>query len=139
MITSQEEEIFRIFDFVSKEQANDLQVLLASINIVSKEEIVWFWRESSNFKYSEQINILSMDVSRNYKRWVKFNQIWLPDENLLRFFNEHLYLLFWEIHRLDPEIWSVSSDIVSNLKKGVNDIIEFIVIDPRLSCGIWSL
>ena len=52
MISSQQEKVFRVFNFISEHQTNDLKILLASVNIVSEEEIIAFWWESSNFKYS---------------------------------------------------------------------------------------
>jgi len=40
MVTSKNEEIFWVLDFICKEKANNLNGLLSSINIVSKEEVV---------------------------------------------------------------------------------------------------
>ena len=37
MISSQKEEIFGVFDLVRKQEANGLQTLFATINIIAKE------------------------------------------------------------------------------------------------------
>ena len=40
VVPSKQEKVFWVLDFVSQEEANNLQVLLASIDVVSKEQIV---------------------------------------------------------------------------------------------------
>ena len=53
MVTSEKEEVFRVFDFVSEEETNCFKWLFASVYIVSEEKIVRFWREASILKKSE--------------------------------------------------------------------------------------
>lgn len=40
MVTSQQEEILGVLDLVRQQQADHLEILLSSINIVAKEQIV---------------------------------------------------------------------------------------------------
>ena len=47
MIATKNKEIFRILDLVRKKQADGLERLFTSINIVAKEQIVGFWWKSS--------------------------------------------------------------------------------------------
>ena len=50
VITSEEEEVLGIFDFVSKEETNSLKRLFASVDVVSEEQVVCLWWESSILK-----------------------------------------------------------------------------------------
>ena len=47
MITSEQEEVLRVLDFVAQEKANCFDRLLATIDIVTKEQIVGLGRESA--------------------------------------------------------------------------------------------
>lgn len=63
MVTAKQEEVFRIFDFVRKEQANGLQWLLATIDIIAQEQVVRFGRKASVLKQSQQVIILPVNVA----------------------------------------------------------------------------
>jgi hypothetical protein len=63
MITSQDEEVFGIFDLVCEEKANRLERLFTPINIVAKEEVVGFWRESSVFEKTQKVVVLAVDIT----------------------------------------------------------------------------
>lgn len=53
VIPTKNEEILWILDFVCKEQADGLQRLFASIDIIAEEKIIGFGRESSVFEKAE--------------------------------------------------------------------------------------
>ena len=63
VVTSEQEEVLWIFDFVAKEQGHSLNRLLASIDIVSKEQIVGLWWETAVFENPQEIVVLSMHVT----------------------------------------------------------------------------
>ena len=50
MIATENEKVLGVFDLVCKKQADSLQRLLASIHVITKEEVVRFRRESSVLK-----------------------------------------------------------------------------------------
>ena len=52
MISSKNEEIVRIFDFISKKETYCLKVLFASVNIVSHKEIIRRRWVATTFKKS---------------------------------------------------------------------------------------
>jgi len=114
MVSSQQEKVFRVLNFISEHQTNNLKVLLTSVNIVSKEEIIAFWWESSNFKYSKQIDELTMDITRNNQRSIKFHHHWLTNENLLRLLDQHFYLLFKKVHWFNSKFRLVVTDVLSH-------------------------
>lgn len=63
MIAPQHKEVLRVLDFVGKQQTYRFERLLATVDVVPKEEVVGFWREAAVLEQPEQIVILSMDVS----------------------------------------------------------------------------
>ena len=63
MIAAEDEEVLGIFDLVGEEEANGLERLLASIDVIAEEEIVGFGRESTILEQTEQVIVLSMDVT----------------------------------------------------------------------------
>jgi hypothetical protein len=50
VISTQDKEVFRILDFVCQKQADCLQALLATVDIVAEENVVRFRREAPVFK-----------------------------------------------------------------------------------------
>jgi hypothetical protein len=66
MVSSEQEEVFRILDFIGEEQTNCFQGLLSSINVISQEQIVAFRWESSIFKEPEHVEILAVGVTDNF-------------------------------------------------------------------------
>jgi hypothetical protein len=67
VVTTQDEEIFWIFNLVGKEKANCLKRLLSSINVISQEKVVSFWWKSTIFKQAEKIVILTVDIAAYLK------------------------------------------------------------------------
>lgn len=52
MIAAEQEEIFWVFDFVTQQQSDRLDRLLAPVNVVSQEEVVRLWGKTSVLEYS---------------------------------------------------------------------------------------
>lgn len=50
VVTAENEEVFGVFDFVGKQQADGLERLLATVDIVTKEEVVCLGREATVFE-----------------------------------------------------------------------------------------
>jgi len=65
VISSEDEEVFRVLDLVRQQQADGLQGLFASIHVVTEEEIVGFGGEPAVFEQSEKIVVLTMNVATN--------------------------------------------------------------------------
>ena len=63
MISSQKEEILRIFDLISQQKANNLQAVLSSVNVISQEKVVGLRRVATILKKSQQVRILPMDIT----------------------------------------------------------------------------
>lgn len=63
VISSQQKEVLRIFDFVCEQQTDGLQALFASINVVTKEQVVSLRWKPSVLEESQQICVLPMDIT----------------------------------------------------------------------------
>jgi hypothetical protein len=63
MVPSQDEEIFRVFDLVRKEQTNRFEGLFTSVYVVAKKKIICFWREAPVFEEPEEVVILAVNVT----------------------------------------------------------------------------
>jgi hypothetical protein len=63
MITSEEKEVERKFDFVCHEETVALEGSFASVYVVSQEKIIAISRLSHFAKNREEIVVLSMDIS----------------------------------------------------------------------------
>jgi hypothetical protein len=50
VVPSEEEEVFWVFDFVSKKQADGLKGLFATVHVVAQEQIVLLWWETTVLK-----------------------------------------------------------------------------------------
>lgn len=63
MVAPQEEEVLWVLDLVCKQETDGLQGLLASVHIVAQEQIVGLRWEAAILKQTEQVSVLSVDVS----------------------------------------------------------------------------
>ena len=63
MVAPQHEEVLRVLDFVGEEETYRLERLLATVDVVSKEQVVGLWRETAVLEESEQIVVLAMDIT----------------------------------------------------------------------------
>ena len=71
VVAAQNEEVLGVLDFVGKEQANGLQGLLPTIDVITKEEIVGLWGETTVFEKSKQVVVLTVNITTNL--FIKFN------------------------------------------------------------------
>lgn len=63
MVSSEQKEIFWVFDLVSQQQADRFQRLFASVYIVPQEQVVALWWKASIFEQPEQIIVLPMNIT----------------------------------------------------------------------------
>jgi len=77
VVAAQDEEVLRIFDLVCEQQADGLEGLLSSVNIVAQEKIVGLRWESAIFEETQKIVILSVDVTANLYGRLQLKEDWL--------------------------------------------------------------
>ena len=63
VIASEQEEVFRELDLVGQKEANRLQGLLTTIDVIAEEEVVGIWREASVLEQAQQIIVLTMNIT----------------------------------------------------------------------------
>jgi hypothetical protein len=66
VVSSEQEEVFLVLDFVGEKENNNFETGFATVDIISQEEVVGFWGESSIFKQTKKIGELSMNISANF-------------------------------------------------------------------------
>lgn len=80
MVPSQHEKILRVFDLVRKEEADALQTLGTTVDIVAQEKVVGLGRESSIFKQAQKVGVSIRAHSRHTSN-VTHNRRMNPDES----------------------------------------------------------
>lgn len=63
VVATEDEEVFGILDLICEEQADGLERLLATIDVVAEEEVVSFRGETTVFEETEEIVILAVNVT----------------------------------------------------------------------------
>ena len=63
VVTTENEEVVRIFDFVSEKKTDSFETMLSTIDVVTQKEVVGLGREVSGFEKTEEIRILTVDIT----------------------------------------------------------------------------
>jgi hypothetical protein len=63
VIAAEHEEVLWVFDLVREQQADGLERLLATIDVVAEKEVVGLGREPAVLEETEQIVVLAVDVT----------------------------------------------------------------------------
>jgi hypothetical protein len=63
VVSSQDKEVFGVFNLVGEQEANRLETLFASVDVVSEKEVVGLGRESTILEKTQQVVILAMNVT----------------------------------------------------------------------------
>lgn len=53
MVATQNEEVLGVLDLVGQEKADGLERLLATVDVVTKEQVVCLWGETAVFEQAE--------------------------------------------------------------------------------------
>lgn len=68
VVSAKDEEVFGVLDLVREEQADGFQGLLASIHVITEEEVVRFGREAAILEQAEEIVVLTMNVATDLSK-----------------------------------------------------------------------
>lgn len=85
VVASKDKEILWILDLVGEEEADGLQGLLSSVDVVAQKEVVGFRRESSILKQTQEIVVLAVNITTDLYGSLELEQDWLGDENFPSF------------------------------------------------------
>lgn len=87
VVTSEKEYALRELDFVCEKEADGLDALFSTVNIVSQEQIIWMWRVFCDIHKSEEIVVLAMDVTYDLDGCRKLKKHWLRCDNVFGLIN----------------------------------------------------
>lgn len=68
MVAAQNEEVLGVLDLVGKKQADGLERLLATVDVITKEQIVGLRRESTVLEKTQEVVVLSVDITADLER-----------------------------------------------------------------------
>jgi hypothetical protein len=63
VVTTQNEEVLGVLDLVREEQADGLERLLTTVDVVTEEKVVGLWGETAVFEQTEEIVVLTVDIT----------------------------------------------------------------------------
>lgn len=67
VVAAQNEEVLGVFDLVCQQKADGLERLLATVDVVTEEEVVRLRREATVFEETEKIVVLAVDITADLK------------------------------------------------------------------------
>ena len=82
VVAAEDKEVLGILDFVGKEEAHDLEGLLATVDVVAEEEVVGLGGEAAVLKQTEEVGVLSMDVTANFDGSAELEEHGLTEQHL---------------------------------------------------------
>jgi hypothetical protein len=74
VVATEDEEVLGILDLICEQKADGLEGLLATVDVVAKEEVVGLWGKATIFEQSEQVVVLTVNVSTNLYRCLELEQ-----------------------------------------------------------------
>ena len=99
VISTQEEDMVRVFHLVGHQQAEGFDALLAAVHVVAHVKVFAVRRSSAhNIVHSKQVVVLPVKVSRDVDRRFEFEQGRLVVELLFGFTDQPLYILFGQFY-----------------------------------------
>ena len=63
VVSPEKKEILLVLDLVREKKANGLYALLTTVHIVPEEQIVRFWRETTVLEQSQEVRVLTVNIS----------------------------------------------------------------------------
>ena len=82
VVAAEDKEVLRILDLVGEEEAHDLEGLLATVDVVAEEQVIGLGGESTVLKQTEEVCVLSMDVTANFDGSTELEEHGLTEQNL---------------------------------------------------------
>jgi len=77
VVSAEKEEVLRILDLVSQQEADGLQGLLPPIHVIAEEEVVCFGGEPAVLEQTKEVRELPVDVAADFERRLEFQKNWL--------------------------------------------------------------
>jgi len=65
VVAAQDEEVFRVLNFICQKEADGFEGLFSSIDVIAKKQIICLRREPAVFEKSKEVVVLPMNISAN--------------------------------------------------------------------------
>ena len=83
VVASQQINVLREFDLVGQQQRDRLNGLLAAVDVITDEQkLLVVMRIACNVKQPEQVEVLSVHVTKDFDRCLQIEQHWFRVEHL---------------------------------------------------------
>lgn len=70
VVAAQDEEVLGVFDLVGEQEADGFERLLATVDVVTQEQIIGLGREATVFEQTQKIVVLAVNITANLIRAV---------------------------------------------------------------------
>lgn len=100
MITTQQEEVLWVLDLVRQQQAYSLETLLATVDIVTQEQIISLGWKATVLKQPQQIRVLAVYIAAYLQRCFQLEQNGLLQEYFPRLETETSYFCLRHLYGL---------------------------------------
>jgi len=100
VVASQEEEILWVLRLVCKQQDDGLQALLATIDVVTKEEVITLRRTPTILEKTKKVVVLAMNITADLQRCLQFQQRILIKKDATNCCAECFHLRLWNLDQL---------------------------------------
>jgi hypothetical protein len=131
VVSTQDEEIFRVLDLVRQQQADRLETLLTTVHVVAQKDVIGLRREAAVFKETQQIIVLPMNVTADLDRSLQLEKHRLTDQKITTAETEHLDLGFRQVHLFSGSC--SANTVVVQRRKRKNLLVTLILRSLRLS------
>ena len=103
MVSSQKVDRFREFDLVGQEETDGLYTLLATVNVVSREEELTVWPGVSSYvEKSEKIKVLAVHITKDFDRSLEVKEHRVLAHHLGSFVDDKFYCSLVQLYRFAP-------------------------------------
>lgn len=97
VIAAEDEEIFGVFNLVREEEADCLEGLFATVDVVPQKDVVRLGGEAAIFKETEEVVVLAVDISADLDGGLELKEHGLRDEEIAGAEAEHFDFGFGEV------------------------------------------
>jgi hypothetical protein len=116
VVSAENEEVFGVLDLVGEEEADGLERLLTSVDVVAEEKVVGLGGETAVLKQAQQIVVLTVDIAADLDGSLKLKEDGLGDENLAGLGAEEAD---FRLEELDLLAGAAASDLEEPIDYGV--------------------
>ena len=74
VISTEDEEIFGVFDLIGQKETNGLEGLLPTVDIIPQEDVIGLGGESPILEKTEEVIVLAVDIAADFNGCLEFQK-----------------------------------------------------------------